>query len=462
MSVVRNLAQSFLIIFLFISCSDSKSEPDTVVIPNPSDPVISLETILINSPETIDERSFAIINVNIVTMTNNEVLENQTLVIEDGIITAMGDQGTVTIPSNLQEIDAKGLGYVIPGMMDMHYHGSTVKDLFLFAANGVLTVREMWGSVSSVNLRNNINNNNLDLPQMFTASPGMNGAGGPFEAFTAPVTTVEDAQRLVKQYKQDGYDFIKVYNRLKSEVYEAIISEAATEDIPVIGHVPFNVGPERVFQSGQTTTEHLIGYGLFASSRNSISRGVLDANKVNQLADLAVSNDALWHVPTISVDAISFARVARIKSSDAYQLISNQLRNTFETGFAKGNADYLQSEENHNLVLTTLMSKGGNIILGTDAGFGFIIPGFSIHDELAAFVKAGLSNFEALKTATINPAIYLKIQEQLGTVEVGKRADLVMLESNPLENIEATNDRAGIVLRGKWISEKALRDQISN
>ncbi|MBO3697465.1 amidohydrolase family protein [Roseivirga sp. E12] len=426
------------------------------------DPIISTTPILINSPETIDERSFAIINTNVITMISNEVLEDQVLIVEDGIITALGNLGSVTIPTGLQVIDAKGIGYIIPGLMDMHYHRSTISDLFLFVANGVLTVREMWGSPGSLNIRNSIIDNDLDLPRIFAASPGMNGSGGPFEAFTPPVTTVADAVRLVRKYKRDGYDFIKVYNRLSSEIYEAIIAEAASEGIPVIGHVPFNVGPERVFQSGQTSTEHLIGFGLFASSRNSISRGSLEVDKVNQLADLSVSNNELWHVPTISVDALSFAQVARIKVSDEYELISDELRNTFETGFAKGNADYRQSEENHKIVLTTILNKGGNIMLGTDAGFGFIIPGFSIHDELAAFVEAGLSNYEALKMATINPATYLKIAEEVGTVEVGKKANLVMLESNPLENIEATKDRAGVVLKGKWISEKALRDELNN
>lgn len=442
----------FFLSMLMVACKGDEN-PD----PGP-DPEFKPETILIDSPEEITGGTFAIINANVVPMTSERVLENHTILIENGVISGLGVQGTITIPDGMEVVDAKGIGYVIPGLMDMHYHRSTGLDLFLFVANGVLTVREMWGSTGMVALRDRILAENLDAPQVFVASPGMNGAGGAFEQFTPPVVSVENARELVRQYKEEGFDFIKVYNKLEPEVYEAIIAEAATQDIRVVGHVPRLVGSQRVFQSGQVSTEHFIGFGLHASSQGNISRGTLNTSRVNELIDLSLANGGLWHVPTVMVDALSPADVTRIKESPEYQIISQVLRDNFESGFAQGTPTFVESEINHKQVLKAIFDKGGNIMLGTDSGFGFVIPGYSIHEELRHSVDAGLSNYETLKTATVNPATFLKIIDNVGTIEVGKRADLVMLESNPLENISATEDRAGVVLRGKWISEQAIRD----
>ncbi|MCE7990535.1 MAG: amidohydrolase family protein [Roseivirga sp.] len=439
-----------LCFIFFLSCKNDET-PD----PGPDqDP----EVILIDSPEEITGGSFAIINVNVVPMTADRVLENHMVLIENNVISGLGIQGTISIPDGMEVIDADGKGYLIPGLMDMHYHRSTGLDLFLFAANGVTTVREMWGSTGLVALRDRILAENLDAPQVFVASPGMNGANGAFEQFTPPVITVEEARELVRQYKAEGFDFIKAYNKLEPEVYEAIITEAALQDIPVVGHVPRLVGPRRVFQSGQTSTEHFIGFGLYASSQGTMSRGTLNAERVDELIDLSLNNGNLWHVPTIMVDVLSTADVTRIKASPEYQVISQVLRDNFESGFAQGTTTSVESEINHKQVLKAIFDKGGKIMLGTDAGFGFVIPGYSIHEELNYTVEAGLGNYEALKTATVNPATYLKVIDNVGTIEVGKRADLVLLESNPLENIGATKDRAGVVLRGKWISEQAIRD----
>ncbi len=439
-----------LLLLLFWAC---KNDPK----PGP-DPEPDAETISIDSPEEITGGTFAIINTNIVPMTTNQVLTDQTILIENGKISAIGPSATITVPTGVQTIDALGRGYVIPGLMDMHYHRSAGLELAIFVANGVLTVREMWGSTGLVALRDRIEPENLLGPRIFVASPGMNGAGGAFEQFTPPVTTVENARELVRQYKEENFDFIKVYNRLTPEVYEAIIDEASSVGIPVIGHVPRAVGPDRVFQSGQVSTEHFIGFGLGAGSQNSISRGTLDATKVNELADLSVNNPDLWHVPTIIVDGLSPVDVSRIKASPEYQIISQTLRDNFESGFAQGTTTKEESITNHKQALKAVFDKGGRIMLGTDAGFGFVIPGYSIHEELNFYVETGLSNYEALKTATVNPATFLKILGEVGTVEVGKNADLVLLESNPLINIGATRDRAGVVLRGEWISEQAFRD----
>jgi len=451
--IMRNSALLFLF-SIFLACSSDENSKLPIDISN-------LSEVLINSPNEIRGKTFAIMNVNIVPMTHNTVIEDQAVIIENELISWIGPSSQASIPKGAEVIDANGIGYLIPGLMDMHFHRSTVDDLFLFLANGVTIAREMWGSTTMLDLRDQILDEKLDFPQFFVASPGMNGAGGAWEQFTPPVTTIEQAKLLVKQYKEVGFDFIKVYNKLEPQVYNAIIKEASFQDIKVIGHVPEKVGPETVFQSGQTTTEHFIGFGYFASSKNTISDGILDPLKVAELAMMSVDNN-LWHVPTITVDSQSAESILAAKKSDEYQLISDNLKNTFETGFFQGQPTAKQSEANHKEVLRALRTAGSRLLLGTDAGFGYIVPGFSIHDELIHYVDAGLSNYEALETATINPAIFLGIENSVGTIEIGKSANLVLLESNPLDNISSTKDKAGVVVRGTWLSEEFLMKKIKN
>lgn len=438
----------FGIIFLLLvsRCKDSDIDPSKIIITSPSE---------------IRNSTIALTNVHVIPMTTNILLSEQTVIVEDGLISAVGTTDKVIIPDNAVIIDAKNKGYLIPGLADMHFHRSTFQDLFMFVANGVTVVREMWGSTGMVAVRDSINDNNLDFPQVFVASPGMDGEGGPFLQFTPYVTDVENARELVRQYKQERFDFVKVYNSLEPAVYDAIIDEAKKQDIRVVGHVPFKVEPETAFESGQVTTEHFLGYGYFASSANTINQGSLDQSKLLALAQNSVEND-LFHVATIHVGTQSSQDISNIKMSPEYSLISDNLRNSFEDGFTQGSANSEQTEENMKEVLMTLKLVGSQLLLGTDAGFGYMIPGFSIHDELAHYVDAGLSNYEALEAATVNASIFLGMESTIGTIEVGKRADLILLENNPLENISSTRDRAGMILRGNWLSEQFVVSQMNN
>ncbi|MEP5613353.1 MAG: amidohydrolase family protein [Cyclobacteriaceae bacterium] len=439
--------------FLFFSCGKDNS-------PTVEDQEQKFSEVIISSPQEIRNVAFAIVNVNVIAMIQtDEVLTEQTVIVDGGLISWIGPSANATIPAGTQVIDAANKGYLIPGMADMHFHRSTGSDLFLFTANGVTVAREMWGSKGMLDIRDQILDEKLDLPQFFVASPGMNGAGGAWEQFTPPVTDPNDARSLVKQYKEEGFDFVKVYNKLEPSVYAAIIDEAELQGIRVIGHVPAKVSPETVMISGQATTEHFLGFGYFASSKNTVSNGVLNESKVAELATMSVENN-VRHVATIEVDVHSPSDIAEVRNSEEYNYISDHLKNTFENGFHQGSSTAEQALINNYQIIDALKAAGSKLLLGTDAGFGYILPGFSVHDELAHFVQAGLSNYEALETATVHPAEFLEMADVIGTVEAGKRADLVLLESNPLEDIANVQDRAGVVLRGTWLSEKVLREEV--
>lgn len=420
-----------------------------------------LSEVLIATPAEIgNDQPFVITNVSIIPMTGEVVLDNQTVLIENGLIKEIGAVEDVAIPSNYEVIDAQHKGYLLPGLMDMHYHRRTTVELFLLAMNGVMVVREMWGSTGALNFSRLIIDEGLDFPQLFIASPGMNGSGGAFEQFTPPVDDPDSARALVRFYKDEGFHFVKAYNKLEPAVYDAIIDEAAIQGIPVVGHVPVKVGTERVFTSGQRSSEHFLGFGYFAVPQGSIYRGQVNMDKVNELVDISIENE-VWLTPTVVVDVTSPESIEEIKQSEEYQYLSQNQRDFFENGFAHGSSAHQLALENKYKIIEAINERGGKILLGTDAGFGFIIPGFSIHDELEHYVSAGLTNYEALQTAITNPATFLEINQLTGSIEAGKRADMILLESNPLDDIGATRDRAGIVLRGKWLSQPHMLDLLT-
>ena len=404
------------------------------------------------------------VDVTVITMDGDRAASGQTVIVRGDRIEALGPVEAIEVPPKAFRIEGQGR-YLMPGLADMHVHltsgtfANLRNDFVLFLANGVTTTRVMWGSRGLVAERDRIRDGEVMGPDLLVASPGLDAPGGTWTASTPPVGTPSDARARVAEHAQTGYDFIKVYNDLAPDVYEAIVSEAVSSGIPVVGHVPWRVGIERVLAAGQLTLEHFIGYKLAASSPP--MAGTLDLPRVRELATRAADAGA-WHTPTITVDALSRDQVRGTRSSPEIHRVSPGMRAFFENGFYHGfEASVAAREEaNQKAIVRAVHEAGGRLLVGTDAGFGWIVPGYSIHDELGRFVDSGLTPYEALRAATADAARSVGLENEFGRIAPGLRADLMLVATDPLRELDALLETSGVMSRGRWLSRGTLTSML--
>ena len=243
---------------------------------------------------------------------------------------------------------------------------------------------------------------------------------------SAVAETPKEARSFVKEFKEMGYDFIKVYERLTPEVYDSIIKTAKEENISVVGHGPELVSIENVIESGQKSIEHLDKY---------IER--------EDLYDMTVENN-VWNCPTI---VVFDRRIYPKETLDGLEYMIPTAMKSYERSMAP----YSSEISTLKRITRRLYENNAKIILGTDANNPYVFPGYSIHDELYNLVDAGLTPYEAIRTGTYNAAEFLDILDESGSVEIGKNADLVLLSANPLEDITNMKEIEGVMSRGEWI-----------
>lgn len=402
----------------------------------------------------------AFVDVDVVPMDVERVLRGHTVVVRGDHIEAVGPAGGTPVPAGAFVIEGRGR-YLVPGLADMHVHLTSRtfpylrNDFVLWLAYGVTTTRVMWGSRGIAAERDRVEAGEVLGPALLVASPGIDGPGGTWTASTPAVSDAAEARARVAEHASVGYDFIKVYNDLDRAMYEAVVDEAGARGIPVVGHVPWRVGLERVQDAGQLTLEHLIGIKLQAS--RPFTAGTLDLGRVRALAARSGASGG-WYTPTITVNALSTSEAAAILSSRGLALTSPGMRGFFADGFHNGIPDAAAAVErdNHEVITRAMRDAGARLLVGTDAGFGWMVPGFSIHDELRAFVEAGLSPFEALRSATASAAEAAGRSGTFGRVAVGLRADLLLLARNPLDDLGALEEASGTMVRGRWLSRGTL------
>jgi imidazolonepropionase-like amidohydrolase len=442
-------------------------------------------------------QAIAFVHANVVPMDSERVLADRTVVVRGGRIEAVGPSADLAIPEDVLAVDAGG-HYLMPGLADMHVHVWTEADFLLFLANGVTTVRNMWGSEQQLDWRARIENGELLGPTIYTAGPLMDGSPPIWDGSTV-IETAEDAQRAVRDQKEAGYDFIKIYNRLSLEAYEALLASARDQGMPAAGHVPDAVGLDAVLASGQVAIEHLGGYGDATviegspmdlppgRSISELNRATADALKQIQSGEMAFSDlyddakliayaeatrDAgVWNVPTIVVfQEIPSDEADEVFSRPEMRYVDPLTRATWDpstTFYYDGLSDdeiRLMRRWNDLRLhrAEALHEAGARLLLGTDTPNPFVVPGFSIHEELANLVAAGLTPYEAIRAGTRDGAEFLGDLDEWGTLEVGKRADMILLDANPLDDVGNVNGRAGIVVRGRWLSEAKLRSGLED
>jgi imidazolonepropionase-like amidohydrolase len=416
----------------------------------------------------------AFVDVTVIPMDRERLLEHQTVIVRDGRIDLIGNSGQVEVPSDAMVIDGRGK-YLMPGLVDMHVHVEYPNDLLLFVANGVTSVRNMWGNTDKklrfglpdqLELKKQITAGKLFGPTIYTAGPIMDGtpANHPLmDSFTSP----EDAAASVAWQKAQGYDFIKVYDHLSPEVYEAILTAADEQDMPVVGHVPFAVGVDGVLESEQLTIEHLTGYVDPDEVKFIIPEDQLDEYAQRTKAAGVWNCVTLTEYPKSKQTPDVFDQLQR-QPGMIYQSPSTRLLSPFMYYMAAKShtyegEDYPQrvAELNRRMV-QALHEAGAGILLGTDAAQAYHLAGFSVHDELALLVEAGLTPYEALAAGTKNAAIAMGRETEFGLVAEGQRADLLLLNANPLENVAHANDRAGVLLRGRWYINEELQGMLAD
>jgi imidazolonepropionase-like amidohydrolase len=417
--------------------------------------------------------TYAITHVNVLTMSSTGgVLLDASIVIENGKISSINGR----IPEGARAIDGKGK-WLIPGLIDMHVHVPTdgqfnanyptrtaavftrTQDVMTpFVANGVTTVFELIAQPGHFGQRNEILRGDVMGPRMALAA-FINGGG---DGRTA--NTPADGRQTVRIAKAEGYEFIKVYSQLSAETYQAIVDEARIQGMKVVGHIP------DAFK-GRLQEAFVPNFGLVAHAEEFGKQSKdLSAQDAQVFAQLAKRNGT-WLSPTLIVME-SMAGQARsldeLRALPSLQYVHPLLQDKWLTANKHNQnsspervAHLEKMSEFNKLLVKAFKKEGVPMVAGTDAGSSGVVWGFSLHDELELLVDAGLTSEEALAAATRLPATWLGLEGVLGTVEVGKFADLVLLDANPLDDIGNTRRISGVFINGRWLERRELAQMLA-
>jgi len=453
-------------------------------------PFLSLFLLIafINScgQELVDNRNREIVfrSINVVPMDKESINNNQDVVIKNGKITAIGNTGKIQYDKNALVIDARGK-YLIPGLAEMHAHVPPVDDLepmkdvlMLFALNGVTTIRGMLGHPRHIELRSKIQSGEIFGPRFYTSGPSFNGNS---------VKDTATGAAMVKQQKQAGYDFLKLHPGLTKETFSAVAKTAKEVNIPFAGHVSFNVGVWRAIDAGYATIDHLDGFveslapgidtiaeqqnglfGMFTADQADVSRIPKLMNALRERNIWVVPTQALaerWFAPDKDADVLSKEPEMKYMSPNTLNAWSNTKKNLMSN--PKYDAAAIRRFIDLRRKLIYECNKNGvGLLLGSDAPQVFDVPGFSIHHELKYMVDAGLTPYEALRTGTINVGRFYNRPEDMGMIKTGAIADLILLNGNPLKDIDQTKNIEGVMLGNHWLSkayiDKELKKLIKN
>lgn len=417
---------------------------------------------------------------------------SQTVVVTDDRITAVGDN--VRIPTGAQVIDASGK-YLMPGLWDMDVIGTASVYQF-YVVNGVTGVREMGSPrriAALLDIRKSAAAGRLVAPRMVVTGPALDGPF-PGRAYHTSVANEAEARHNVIALKQSGADFVSVFAMLSREAYFAVVDEAKRQSIPVAGWMPFSVNAAEVSNAGQRSIDRLLSILPSCSNRaeeiinthaevlrapTARPQGFLvpwqtlletyDTKRASALFSLLAKNGtfvtpmlthwAAWHLVS-EKDRKDDPRMKYLVPALKQHWASVQGR--WETQFEQ-NREISQPVAQKLLEMVKAMNSAGVKLLagsGTPA-HNFVWPGFSLHEELEWLVKAGLTPVEALRAATLNPAQYLDNEKDLGTVDLGKLADLVLLDANPLEDIRNTQRLAAVMANGRYLDRSELQKMLS-
>lgn len=430
------------------------------------------------SPEAASDTT-AFVDVSVLPMDRDEVLEGQTVLVVDGTITEVGPVDEVVVGQGATVIEGEGR-FLLPGLAEMHAHVPPGDDppreeiediLFLYVANGITTIRGMLGSDYQLPLAEEIARGEVLGPTFYVGAPSLNGE-------TAP--TADAAETLVRRHAEAGYHLQKIHPGVPRAAWDRMVEVAEGVGIPFGGHVPSEVGLEHAIRTGMSTVDHLDGYVQAVAPEGVVSQvgaGTIDLDgligaevdpaRIEELVELTREHDT-YVVPTMylwenlygATDAEPFLDLPEMRYvSEAQKDAWRQQASGGSQGSAEGVRAFV---ELRNRILKELGDGGGGILMGTDSPQLFNVPGFALHREIATMAEAGMTPHQILTSGTVAVGRYVRehlgIDHDFGTVAPGQRADLLLLEGNPLEDLDHLADRAGVMVNGRWLPEAEIQE----
>ena len=439
----------------------------------------SQETVLTVATDV----AHAFVDVNVLPMDGERVLNGQTVVVEDGRIVRLGAAGEVEVPDGATVIDGRGK-YLMPGVAEMHGHYPnpearefTEAVMYMYVANGVTLVRGMQGGASHLPLRDAIEARETLGPRLLVCAPAISGNN---------VTRPEEARRLVREAAATGFDHIKVFEGLTPEVFSAIAETAAEVGLTFSGHVSNLVGLYSALEQGQSTIDHLDNYieAMIDDPEVVAELGLLELPSVMSQVDEAKLGDVI--AATVEAGAGVVPTEVLWETFLGGRSGADFLAEMLETrywvresipGVASGVNRWVQQTNGRSAALPSpdagrpvielrrrlikeLHDAGVPVLLGTDSPQVFSVPGFSIHREMQVMVESGLTPYQVLHAGTAAVADFLGA-EDFGQVAEGHRADLVLLNANPLDDIGHFADSAGVMVNGVWLSRSDIDERLA-
>ncbi|MPY89282.1 MAG: amidohydrolase family protein [Luteitalea sp.] len=420
----------------------------------------------------------ALVGVHVIAMDREDVATNQTILVRDGRIAEMGPAADVAVSAKTTRVDAEGK-YVLPGLAEMHGHlagddaAMNERILLLNVAYGVTTLRNMQGHPAHLPLRDRVARGELLGPRIYTSGPALGAKSIP---------TPDEAVKVVTEQKEAGFDFLKTQEGVSRAAFDAMVETAQKLDIPFAGHVAADVGLERALEAHYKSVDHLDGYveallkpdaavdlakaGFFGSA---VIEHV-DESKIPEVAQATKeAGTAVVPTETLIENFFTSEPIDTLLAQPEMRYVPKDVLSDWESSKRKFMTDgegKIPAEQRDRLhavrrqIIKALHDAGVLLVLGADTPQVLNVPGVAIHRELSLMVKAGLTPYQALEMGTRNVAVYFDTLREAGTIEPGKRADLLVVDANPLDDIANTSKRFGVMVNGTWLSRAEIDEKL--
>ncbi|MBD3627713.1 amidohydrolase family protein [Cyclobacterium sp.] len=423
----------------------------------------------------LSETSTVFENVHVIDVRTGEI-EKCHVVIDGQVIDQVIPAGNPADWGQANVINASN-HYLLPGLAEMHAHIPTgewneplvQETLFLYLSNGITTIRGMLGNPVHLPLREKAANQEILSPRIYTSSPSLNGN---------TVRTPEEAREKVSTYAREGYDFLKLHPGIRKHVFDTLVKTAKEVGIPYAGHVSSLVGIRHALANGYQTVDHVDGFleGLVPEDAgvNPTENGFFGYNftnlaKMESIPELVAMSkkNKVWVVPTQALFDRWFSPIPaeELVNQPEMKFMSPETRNNWiesKNNLTEGDSyekeKWQQFQEIRYQLIQALHKDGQGLLLGSDAPQVFNVPGFSIHHELQGMLDAGLSPLEAIQIGTINPALFFG--GNFGEIKKGMEADLILVNDNPLDNLENLRNPIGVMARGQWIDQNTIQKRL--
>ncbi len=422
---------------------------------------------LLAAPAAAEDSSTTVFqNVRVLTMSDAGVLEGATVVVEGDAILSVGDDA---VPEGATVVDGSGMT-LMPGLADMHVHYWSEVQGPLYLANSVTTLRNMWGSGTTMALDAGAKRGSFAAPHIYTPGPLMDGPDPIWGEGSAMLTSPEQAIGAVESQRSTGYTAVKLYEGLTPDIYAAAVRAAQERDMQVYTHVPEEMTIEDVLAFGVDSIEHFEGVSSAATTADDDARYMArwasaDPDRLREIA-IASAESGVWHSPTFSVITVRYeyaddpdAFFAMPEAGYVGRGLSDWWRGA-ATRMGEFDDEKQAAAENQRAFARMLYEAGAPMLVGTDTPNPFVLPGFAIHDELEAFIAVGIPVEEVLRMATAGAAKFLREEGEWGVVAAGARADLVLLDADPREDLTTLRRPAGVMMNGHWYNAAFLEAEL--